>query len=199
MVTVQSGSTPWVLTGAIGTGKSTVGSMLAARGARVIDADRIGHAVIDPAGAGFSAVARRWPHTVVDGKVDRRALGAVVFNDSDQLRELESITHPLIVNRLAELISASRDAVAVVVEVSVPHLPLDRRWGRIVVVAGDPVRRARLISRGLASAEVDQRMAAQPSPLDWVSPGDIVVHNDGDLQELESAVERLWDRLTRAA
>ena len=70
---VHDPTTTWVLTGAIGTGKSTVGSMLAARGARVIDADRIGHAVIDASGPAFAAVAQRWPEAVVGGHIDRQA------------------------------------------------------------------------------------------------------------------------------
>lgn len=187
-------TTTWVLTGAIGTGKSTVGSMLAARGARVIDADRIGHAVIDPSGPGFASVADRWPEVVVDGKIDRRALGAIVFADRSELAVLESITHPLIVARLRELVDGSNSAVAVV-EVSVPHLPIDPRWGRIVVLASEDVRRQRLVMRGLDLEEIDQRMAAQPAPEEWVQEGDLVVDNDGDLEALERQVDTLWSEL----
>jgi dephospho-CoA kinase len=182
------------LTGAIGTGKSTVGSLLAARGARVIDADRIGHGVIDPTGPAFPMVAERWPQVVSEGKVDRPRLGSIVFGDPTQLAELEAITHPLIVARLRELVDASTAPVAVV-EVSVPHLPIDPRWGRIVVVASEPVRRNRLSDRGLSRDEIDQRIAAQPDAPDWVRSGDVVVDNEGDLESLERQVDDVWDRI----
>jgi dephospho-CoA kinase len=168
--------------------------MLAARGARVIDADRIGHAVIDPSGAAFPAVARRWPKVVVDGRIDRKALGEIVFTDADQLAELESITHPLIVSRLKETLESHRGSVSVI-EVSVPHLPIDDRWRRIVVTASDDVRRARLIGRGLTPEEADQRMAAQPPPTEWVEDGAFVIENDHDLTELELQVDRVWSSL----
>jgi dephospho-CoA kinase len=185
---------PWVLTGAIGTGKSTVGSLLAARGARVIDADRIGHGVIDPDGAAFDQVAQRWPETVVAGRIDRRALGTIVFSDRFQLAELETFTHPYIVERLDELVRES-SAPVVVVEISVPHLPIDSDWGRIVVVASESVRWTRLLDRGLSADEIQQRMSTQPEAADWVRPGDIVIDNDGDLDFLERQVETVWRRL----
>jgi dephospho-CoA kinase len=181
-----------VLTGAIGSGKSTVGFLLAAKGARVIDADRIGHAVIDPRGSAFAEVAARWPDTLVDGRIDRARLGTVVFADPGQLQELEEITHPRIVARLGELLADSTVPV-VVVEISVPHLPVDAGWGRIVVTAGDHMRRRRLIERGLHPDEAEQRMAAQPPAGEWVEPGDIVVDNNGDIQQLRSEVDRVLD------
>jgi dephospho-CoA kinase len=194
LVTVQNHDNTWALTGAIGTGKSTVGSLLAARGARVIDADRIGHGVIDPSGPAFAEVASRWPEVVIDGAIDRRSLGTIVFSDPGQLAELEAITHPLIVSRLRELVDASAAPVAVV-EVSVPHLPIDSRWGRIVVVASVDVRRQRLTERGLEPEEIDQRMAAQPVAEAWVREGDLVIDNDADLETLEASVEALWNVL----
>lgn len=193
-MSVRNRDNTWALTGAIGTGKSTVGSLLAARGARVIDADRVGHGVIDPSGPAFAEVADRWPEVVVDGSVDRRALGAIVFSDPRQLEELEAITHPHIVNRLKELVDASAAPVAVV-EVSVPHLPIDRHWGRIVVVASPEVRRARLLSRGLTEGEIEQRMAAQPPADSWVRDGDIVIDNEGGLEALEQQVDEVWERV----
>ena len=191
---VHDPTTTWVLTGAIGTGKSTVGSMLAARGARVIDADRIGHAVIDSSGPAFAAVAQRWPEAVVGGHIDRRRLGEIVFGDAGELAELEAITHPHIVARLRELMDAANPGPAVV-EVSVPHLPVDPRWGRIVVLAGSDIRRQRLLDRGLGVEEIEQRMAAQPAAEDWVHDGDLVVSNDGDLDDLERQVDELWSEL----
>ena len=188
-------ATPWVLTGAIGSGKSTVGSLLATRGARVIDADRIGHAVIEPDGSAFGDVARRWPGVVEDGRIDRKALGLIVFSDPDELAALEGITHPRIVSALDELLGESEAPVSIV-EVSVPHLALHPSWGRIVVVASETTRRRRLKARGLDPVEIDQRIAAQPAAESWVRPGDRVISNEGSLADLESAVDELWGEIT---
>ena len=81
-----------VLCGGIGSGKSTVGTLLAARGAFVIDADEVGHRVLEPGGRAFDPVAGRWPSVVVDNAIDRGALGRIVFDDAAQLAELEAIT-----------------------------------------------------------------------------------------------------------
>ncbi|UCG41653.1 MAG: dephospho-CoA kinase, partial [Acidimicrobiia bacterium] len=70
-----------VLTGGIGSGKSTVAGILAARGADVIEADRLGHAVLAPDGAAHAAVVERWPEVATGGAIDRRALGRIVFGD----------------------------------------------------------------------------------------------------------------------
>ena len=85
-----------VLSGGIGSGKSTVGRRLAERGMAVIDADEVGHRVLEPDGAAFDEVAQRWPEVVSEDSIDRTALGRVVFGDAAQLRELEAITHPAI-------------------------------------------------------------------------------------------------------
>lgn len=186
---------PWILTGAIGTGKSTLGSLLAARGARVIDADRIGHAVIEPDGAAFAAVAASWPEVVDGGRIDRSALGRIVFADGDALESLERITHPLIIERLEAFVEAGRDAITVF-EVSVPHLALDPGWPRIVVVAPPDIRRERLEDRGMTVDEIRARMSAQPPAEEWARPGDLIVDNEGSLDDLHHRVAELWARIS---
>ena len=125
-----------VVAGGLGSGKSTVAAMLAAKGATTIEADRIGHEVLEPGGPAFVAVAERWPVVVVDGAIDRQRLAAIVFSDLEQLQELESITHPAIGAEIARRAHAAAGS-PVVVELPVPAI-VAPDWTWIVVVA-EPV------------------------------------------------------------
>ncbi|MEX1288633.1 MAG: dephospho-CoA kinase [Acidimicrobiia bacterium] len=178
-----------VLTGGIGTGKSTVAALLASAGATVVDADRIGHEVLEPGGTAFEPVTERWPHVVVDGRIDRRALGRIVFGDPDQLAELEALTHPAIraaaLERLADI-----DGLAVL-EVPIPVRWAPEEWPVVVVDAPDEVRVARLSDRGLDDDEITQRMAAQPARDEWLAMADHVVDNSGGRDVLQREVDRL--------
>ncbi|NNL69734.1 MAG: dephospho-CoA kinase, partial [Acidimicrobiia bacterium] len=92
-----------LLSGGIGAGKSAAARIIAARGYPVIHADKIGHAVLEPEGEAFPAVAARWPEVVVDGMIDRPRLAEIVFDDPAALTELESLTHPAIAARIMNL------------------------------------------------------------------------------------------------
>ncbi len=164
--------------------------MLAEAGAYVIDADEVGHRVLEPSGAAYAAVVERWPQVVADGVIDRPALGRIVFADPGELAALESITHPAIRSVISDRIAAS-EAPLVVVEVPLLTHFLGEGWLRVVVDAPDEERRRRLIARGMTPADVDARMAAQPARHRWLEAADIVVDNSGTLDDLRGAVGRL--------
>lgn len=84
------------LTGSIGIGKSTAAAMLRRRGVPVHDSDATVHRLFRPGGAAVAPIAQAFPGVVVDGAVDRRALGARVFGQPTELRRLEAIVHPLV-------------------------------------------------------------------------------------------------------
>src|SRR5512145_1043887 len=112
------------LTGGIGAGKSTVAAILAELGARVIDADRIGHEVYRPGSEGFRRVVGAFGPGIVaaDGTIDRRALGAIVFGDPAALARLNALVHPLIAEELSRRIAEARaggDAGPIVIEAAV--------------------------------------------------------------------------------
>lgn len=186
------------LGGGIGSGKSTVAALLRSRGALVIDADELGHQVLAPDGEAYAAVAARWPEVVDGGVIDRAALGAVVFADPDQLRELEALTHPAIAARIAAAV-AGTTADVVVVELPVLRDLTGGGWPRVVVDAPDEVRVARAVRRGLDEASVRRRMAVQPSRAEWLAVADHVVDNSGDLDHLADQVVRLWEWLRAGA
>ena len=179
-----------LISGGIGSGKSAVRDALAARGVRVIDADAVGHAVLEPDGPAFAAVASRWPEVVVDERIDRQALGRIVFGDAAQLADLESITHPLIKVEIALMVDRFGD-VPIGVEFPLPLNPFGDRWTRVIVDASDEIRTARLLDRGMSAPDVAARMSAQPSREEWLEMADVVIDNSGDVEALEHEVDRI--------
>lgn len=185
-----------ILSGGIGSGKSAVAALFSARGIPVIHADMIGHAVLEPEGEAFPTVSAWWPEVVVDGTIDRSRLAAIVFRDPQALKELESMTHPAIVARILNQVEAASDAELVVVELPVLLPLLDEGWTRVVVDAPLDTRRERLAGRGMESADIEARLAAQPSRDEWKKAADFVIDNTGSLEDLEAEVERVLKELT---
>jgi dephospho-CoA kinase len=180
-----------ILTGGIGSGKTTAGLVFRRLGAHVISADEAGHAVLAPGGEAAEAVAERWPDVVRDGAIDRGALASVVFGNVGELAALEAMTHPAISRRLAAAVEGS-SAEVVMIETPVGSV-FDVGWRRIVVDAPDEVRLSRLWLRGLTEDDARARMAHQPSRGEWLAMADLVVDNSGTLDDLESDCRRVWE------
>jgi dephospho-CoA kinase len=183
----------WVLSGGLASGKSQVRKLLDVAGILTIDADRVGHWVIEPGGPAFADVASRWPHVVREGSIDRSALAGVVFHDPAELAALEAITHP----HIFDIISTRVEEVdgPVVVEIPIPRHSLGSEWGWIVVDCRDAVRLERAIDRGMSPEDARARMARQPSREEWLAVADLVVPNHGSVDALGETVSVLLRRL----
>jgi len=190
---VINGQRGWLLGGGIGSGKSAVRVLLERSGIETIDADSIGHRVLEPESAAFDQVANRWPMVVIGGHIDRKALGAIVFDDKRELEALEEITHPHIFGTIERLVQVIDDPV--VVEIPLLRPGMKGGWRRIVVDCDDSARRGRLSERGMTSADAEARMTSQPSRSEWLAAADLVVPNHGSLKELASTVGQLSGRL----
>jgi len=175
----------WLLTGGIGSGKSEARRVLHNLGVHTIDADSVGHRVLE--GAALAPVAERWPDVIKEGIVDRAALARIVFSDSAELRELEAITHPLIFGR----IEAELEGFAGAVVVEIPLITGLEGWRRIVVDARDEVRLERALQRDMSHEDAEARMASQPSRSEWLALADLVIPNQGSISDLESTVEKI--------
>jgi dephospho-CoA kinase len=192
------------LTGGIGSGKSTVSALLAARGARVVDADRIAREVLEPGTPGLASVVDAFGPGVLspDGSLDRPALAAVVFTDPEARRRLDAIVHPLVRHRTAELVAAAPDDAVVVNDV-----PLLVETGQadsydlvLVVEADAEIRVARLVQRGLGEDDARARMATQATDAQRRAVADVVLDNSGTPEQLAEQVERFWtERVARRA
>jgi len=192
------------LTGGIGSGKSTVARLLAARGAVVLDADVLAREAVEPGTPGFDAVLARFGDAVRSsgGTIDRAQLAAIVFTDDEARHDLEAIVHPQVRLRIGEAVAAHADSDAVVVIDS----PLLIETGAhesfpvvVVVTTPDDVRIARLTARGMGEADVRARMAAQMPLEEKATYADVLLDNGGSETELESQVDRLWADLHERA
>jgi dephospho-CoA kinase len=190
------------LTGGIGTGKSTFAALLAERGALVIDADRLGHEALMPGEPAWREVVDQFGNDVLaDGSmdIDRKALARIVFADKGKLAALNAITHPVIMRKIAETLEAFRhsDRIVILDAALIVELGLVGSLDVIIVVATDTdVRRARLVKdRGMTADAIDERMRAQANPEDLLDKADIVVTNDGTLEQLVQEADRVWAEL----
>jgi dephospho-CoA kinase len=184
------------LTGGIGSGKSTVAAQLAARGAVIVDADRIAREVVAAGTPGLSAVVEAFGRDVLtsEGELDRPALAAVVFADAEARRRLDAIVHPLVRQRAGEVERAASEEAVVVHDV-----PLLVETGQaasydlvLVVEAGEDVRVSRLVGRGLTADDARARIAAQATDEQRRAVADVVLDNSGTTEQLTAQVERFW-------
>lgn len=190
------------LTGGIASGKSVVSQMLAERGALVIDADKVGHEAYARGSGCYDAVVEAFGPDVVgpDGEIDRRALGGKVFGDPAQRKRLEGIVWPwmrqTMEGRLGQLRAAGVPVVVLeaAVLIEADWLPLvDQVW---VVVVEPAIARERIITRnGLSAEQADARIAAQLSNGERVAKADVVIENNGTLDDLRQRVAHAWETL----
>jgi dephospho-CoA kinase len=194
------------LTGGIGSGKSTVAGMLEERGAVVFDADVLARQAVEPGTPGHDAVVERFGANVLapGGELDREALASIVFADPAARRDLEAIVHPEVRRLFAEGCERYRDQDVVIVF----SAPLLVETGmhtafEVLVVVATPVQTQveRLLrERAMPEDAIRARIAAQAPLEDKAAVADVIVDNDGSIQELESQVDRLWsDLLMRSA
>lgn len=181
------------LTGGIGAGKSTVASMLEARGALVIDADVVARQVVMPGTPAHAALLERF------GTVDRGELAAIVFDDPAALADLNSIVHPAVGAAVDELLASPATRARAVVVLEVPLL-VEVGWdkGDVVLVVDCPehVAVARVVAaRGMSEDAVRRRMAAQATRDERLARADYVVENAGTLDDLAAEVAALWPKL----
>ena len=191
------------LTGGIGSGKSTFAALLGERGAQVIDADALGHLALRPGQPAWHSVVDQFgeevltPHTM---QIDRKLLADIVFQDRDKLAALNAIVHPVILKAIADDLERLRRTQTVVVldAALVVETGLDEAADvLIVVVSRRALREERLVrERGMSIADIGARMAAQRHPEELRSRADIVVTNDGTLDDLAREADRVWDELS---
>jgi len=193
------------LTGGIASGKTVVASRFAELGAVVVDADVLAREVVEPGTDGLAAIAREFGESVIssDGRLDRAALGAVVFSDEKARLALNAITHPAVWRRARELFAAAEaqnpDAVVVYDVPLLAEAAADRpiRFDRVVVVhASTETRLQRLVElRGLSEADARRRLSAQATDAERLALADDVIDSDGEMQHTLDQVDALWTGL----
>jgi len=190
------------LTGAMGSGKSTVAAMLRELGAKVLDADAIVHDEQLRGTVGYSAIVQTFGTKVLgeDKEIDRSKLAAEVFGNPSKLRRLEQILHPRVIARVLEARSMlPNDAVLVVEAIKLLEGELRKASDRIwVVVAPRETMIERLAARGIGEREADIRLAQQLTEDQFRAAADVVIVNDGDRDKTRERVRDAWAGLRRA-
>lgn len=186
------------LTGGIGSGKSTVANMFAARGAAIIDTDLIAHQLCAPDGAAIPDIRAQFGAAFIapDGAMDRARMREHVFTDPAEKKRLESILHPLI---RAEAERAARQAQGIYTIFVVPLLVESGNWAQrvsrvLVIDCPESLQIERVMARnGLVETQVRAIMLQQASRAARLAAADDVINNDGDATSLVPQVDRLHD------
>lgn len=187
------------LTGGIGSGKSTVSSLLAQKGAVIIDADAITRELQQPGEPVFDAIVDRFGKDVLadDGTLDRARLAGIVFNDDEAKKDLEQIVHPAVGAEMLERMEAE-GATDHVVVYDVPLLVEAARramdFAGVIVVDIDPEIAIRRVveQRGMTETDVRARIANQASRQARLEVADKVIDNSGSRDDLRRQVDEVW-------
>ena len=190
------------LTGGIGSGKSTVSRFLAELGAVIIDADKVGHEAFKPGTELWREVVAAFGQQIVtpSGDIDRKKVGEIVFGNPELLSQLNQIMHP----RMHEMVEAQIEEYqrqGVMVVVLEAALLLEAGWTSLVdevwvtVVSESTVLRRLEKRAGLSEQESLARIRSQLSSEKRVKHADVVINNEGDLDELKTKVKEQWQRL----
>jgi len=191
------------LTGGIASGKSTVARMFATKGAILIDFDTLAHDVEKPDGPVWTGIVSHFGEGILrpDRKIDRRKLGDIVFADREKRELLNRLVHPAVFDewrrRLASIGNNRADAVVLS---DIPLLIEAGMKGMVDLVLLIYIPREEQIRRlmernGLTREEAEKRIAAQ-MPIDEKIPeADVVIGNEGSLEETERQVDRVWKTL----
>ena len=193
------------LTGGIATGKSVVAEVFREEGAFVLDADALGHELMEPGGPAFEEIRGSFGETILggDGRIDRKKLGARVFQDGKALRRLNAILHPRILEqaerRVVEFARQSPGGVAVIQAALVSEAGAAGRFDRIVTTECDAETQIHRLRKrgGISAEEALRRVRAQADPAQRRKIADIIIDTSGTLGQTRLRARQAFARLRR--
>ncbi len=193
------------ITGGIGCGQSTVAKYFQKWGAKIINADQIAHQVVDRDPEVRQEIRKVFGNNVYyrNGKLKRKLVGRIVFEDESKLNRLNKIVHPRMVARIVDELEEARDKgrykiialdVALIFELNLEHM-----FDEIVVVSSKMNHRIQRIKErdDLPEKEIRERIARQIPIEDKCKWSNMVIQNNGDLEELERRSRVVFDRLVK--
>ena len=192
------------LTGGIGSGKSLVARMLAEKGAALVNADEVGHRSYRKGTPVYERVVASFGRDILDenGEIDRGKLGQLVFADPRQRERLNAIVWPEMARMMAQELEALR-ARGTAVAVLEAAVLIEAGWRALadevwMVLASPRVTRQRLMeTKGMSPEQADARIRSQLSNEERRRRADVVIENNGTIEELRQRVEELWQDLQR--
>ena len=191
------------LTGGIGSGKSTVSQLLAELGAVILDADKVGHEVFRPGTDAWREVVAEFGKKILTpgGEVDRKKLGEIVFSHPGSLERLNRIMHPRMYALMKDKIEQYRQQGVKVVVLEAAIL-IEANWMSLVdevwvTTAPESIVLERLEKhRSLKKEQTLARIHSQLSADERLKHADVIINNDGDLDQLRAKVKEQWERIT---
>lgn len=189
------------LTGNIATGKSVVRQMLQHLGAYTIDADGLAHQAMSPGAPAYRPVVEAFGQIILnpDKTINRAMLGNMVFSSPDALKKLEAITHPIIGQAINTLVSRSKQPIVVIEAIKLLEGTLggdvDAKW---VVDASPKTQYIRLITkRKMSEQDAKQRILSQNAQAEKLKQADVIIKNDGNVEETWKMVQTAWKAIPR--
>ena len=181
-----------IITGPIGSGKSTALSIIKKLGYNTIDLDEVSGAILT-SDESIEFISENFPTTIVDNEVSRKKIADIVFDDKLQLEKLENFLHPKILNNLNEIINKNEGITFV--EVSAPKNIQRKSFQTIVIWSPEEERIKRLQTRGMEIIDIKNRIKSQPKDDWWFSIG-MVIKND-NLNNLKNEINNLLNNLLK--
>jgi dephospho-CoA kinase len=193
------------LTGGIVSGKSTVARMFKDLGAKIVDADKLGHKVILPQGAAWKRIIKIFGKDILqkDQTINREKLGKIVFANQNLLKKLNKITHPEIIKLIKKEISLAKDdskeekKILIIDAALIYETKIDRLMDKIIVVYLDEEEQLkRLIKRNnLSEKEALQKIKSQIPLKEKIEIADYVIDNSNSLDKTREQVKKIWENL----
>ena len=191
------------LTGGLASGKSFVGRALADLGCYLIEADKLGHAVMEPGGEAYDAIVQEFGRDILDeeGRISRRKLSGIVWNNPERLEKLSSFVHPPVQKReetrMAEIAQADPGAIAVVEAAILVETGRYKSFDRLIVVTCWPEHQMeRALERGSYSREeVVARLSRQLPLEEKLRVADYVIDTSGAKEATLEQVHKVYDSL----
>ena len=186
------------LTGGIGCGKSLAAQFFAELGALVIDADQLARAAIERGTTGFDEVISTFGDSVLmNGDINRKLLGELVFKDKVARTKLEAIIHPFVRKEFEEAVASLKADETLIYEIPlIVETNSHARFDLVITVESEYEKRVeRLRARGLHLSEIDLRISAQASREQRQEVADFLIENNGTQDELLRQVENIWDSI----
>lgn len=192
------------LTGSVGMGKSETAKMFARHGVPVFDADAIVHKLQATAGRAIAPIRAAFPDVIKGGALDRAALGAIIFSDTEAKKQLEAIMHPMVAEeRIRFFDSAEKSGVPFVV-LDIPLLfetGGDKACHKLVVASAPAhIQRERVLARpGMSAEKFEQILAKQTPDADKRAKADYIIETSKGLASAEAQVAGIIEDLTNHA
>lgn len=191
------------LTGGIASGKTTISNILKELGAIIIDADKIARKVVEKSSPALKDIEENFGRDVLfkNGRLDRKKLGNIVFNDTGSLKKLNEIIHPYIVEKIIDEINHYKKTynnrviildAALLIELNLMDL-VEEVW---LIVVPEEMQLGRLVERDNISADQAQKRIDAQIPLeDKKKYADLIIDNSKDLTYLQAQIEENWERI----